>query len=193
VCRCAIVPGGQRNVPLGIPQSTPPQPRMSNLPRGEKYPIGNTPKPLWLKGLVAPHRYRQPLPNHATSVQLPQREPQEPPELPQHPLPVGPPWGICNKHQIKCVHWGHHFRAKVPRVGAVTLGIHHAKYPKRIWGLGYFVPKYPQKGQKYGKSGNTSRGIHTPKNTPGIPNGVFNPGYFLSFSRSVAGTRRRSQ
>jgi hypothetical protein len=72
-----------------------------------------------------------------------------------------------------------HFRAKVSRVGAVTLGIHHAKYPKRR-GLGYFVPKYPQKGQEYTKSGNT------PKNTPGIPNGVFNPGYFLSFLRSAA-------
>ena len=33
------------------PKAHHPQPRMSNLPRGEKYPIGNTPKPLWL-GLV---------------------------------------------------------------------------------------------------------------------------------------------
>ena len=41
--------------------------------------------------------------------------------------------------------------------------------------MGYFVPKYPKKGQKYTKS----------ENTPGIPNGVFNPGYFLSFLRSV--------
>jgi hypothetical protein len=46
--------------------------------------------------------------------------------------------------------------------------------------LGYFVPKYPKKGQKYTKSENT------PGNTRGIPNGVFNPGYFLSFLRSAA-------
>jgi hypothetical protein len=45
--------------------------------------------------------------------------------------------------------------------------------------LGYFVPKYPKKGQKYTKSENT------PGNTRGIPNGVFNPGYFLSFLRSA--------
>jgi hypothetical protein len=73
---------------------------------------------------------------------------------------------------------GHHFRAKVPGVGAVTLGIHHAKYTKRR-SLGYSGPEYPKKGQEYTKNGNT------PKNTPGISRGVFNPGYFLSFLRSV--------
>jgi hypothetical protein len=62
------------------------------------------------------------------------------------------------------------------------LGIRHAKYPK-LRGLGYFVPKHPPKGQKYTKSGTT------PGNTPGIPNGAFNPGYFLSFSRSAAQRR----
>jgi len=57
------------------------------------------------------------------------------------------------------------------------LGIHHAKYPKRR-SLVYSGPEYPKKGQEYTKNGNT------PKNTPGIPSGVFNPVYSFRNLRS---------
>jgi hypothetical protein len=119
VCRCAIVPtGGQRNALLGIPQIKPPPAAHVKSPKGREIP---------------PWKYLQtPLVGlgGASSVQVATAEPRHigtaaaaraaGAELPQHPLPVGPPWGSCNKHQIKCEHWGHHFRAKVPRVGAVT-------------------------------------------------------------------------
>ena len=172
--------------------------------RATKYPIGNTPKPAAHvkspKGREIHHwKYpKAPLVGLGGASSVPGSHCREArhigtaaaagaagAELPQHPLPVCPPWGICNKHQIKCVHWGHHFRAKVPGVGAVTLGIHHAKYPK--WrSLGYSGPEYPKKGQEYTKNGNT------PKNTPGISRGVFNPGYSFRNLRSVGPRSRRT-
>jgi hypothetical protein len=173
VCRCAIVlAGGQRNTPLGIPKITPPPATHVKSPKGREIPHWKYPQAP-LVGLGG-----------ASSVQVATAEPRHigtaaaaraaGAELPQHPLPVGPPWGILGR---KC---------KVPLIGAVTLGIHHAKYPKRR-GLRCFVPKYPKKGQTYTKSENT------PGNTPGIPNGVFNPGYFLSFLRSVLQWPNRAQ
>ena len=43
----------------------------------------------------------------------------------------------------------------------------------------YSGPEYPKKGQEYTKNGNT------PKNTPGIPSGVFNPVYSFRNLRSA--------
>jgi hypothetical protein len=80
----------------------------------------------------------------------------------------------------RTMHWGHHFRAKVPRVGSVTLVIQNAG----VWGISSRnTPKRANNTQKVG--------IHQRIATPDIPNGVFNPGYFLSFLRSV--TRRCSR
>ena len=82
------------------PKAHHPQPRMSDLPRGEKYPIGNTPKPLWL-GLVGSPALVQVATAEPRHIGTAAAARAAGAELPQHPLPVGPPWGICNKYQIK--------------------------------------------------------------------------------------------
>ena len=152
--------------------------------RATKYPIGNTPKPAAHvkspKGREIPHwKYpKAPLVGLGGASSVPGSHCREPrhigtaaaaraagAELPQHPLPVGPPWGSCNKHQIKCVHWGHHFRAKVPRVGAVALGIHHAG----VWGISSRnTPKRAKNTPKVGIHQRIHRVFPTGYLTPGI-------------------------
>jgi hypothetical protein len=155
---CAIVPGGQRNTPLGIPQSTPPPAaHVKSPPQGER----NTPLEIpqtpsgwaWWRligtgshCLTTPHRY---------SCRSESRRSRASPA----PTPSSPPWGICNTHQIKCVHWGHHFRATVPCVGACCFGNTPCEIPQTEE-FGVFRAEIPPKGPRIHQKWEYTKKIH---------------------------------